>query len=229
MKFLAPIFVAAVAAKPGFGNLLGPIIEGETCPDVLGSTNLTSANIEQYLGTWWQAAAVPFAFAAPRAQCTTAQYSYNSTTRVNVDNSGIQYQPKIDEWGRVHALGQAVYVAPGQLEVGFPFGGNPDYPPQVPSNGVGNYIILSTDVTSSEYTYIYSCDNVGKNKDAMKPIIWILVRDPSNNAFGMTTDQRIEEALAIWSSYGASDNAVNQVRESFRHDNLDPCGAHYPN
>lgn len=145
-------------------------------------------------------------------------------TTVYVDNSEL----RPPNYERKHTYGQAVYVAPGNLEVQFP--GSPNYPPVAPTDRPGNYIILETDETNSQYSYVYSCDSKCKDENdvstcSYKPHFWILVRENSNEQFGMTTKQRWARCMEIFKNAGASDNALEIMKWAHNEYDLEGCEA----
>lgn len=132
-------------------------IVGEACPtNIIPSTNLTLSNLDQYLGRWYALAETPFRDA--ETYCVQADYTLVDAEegRIGVDNSDIKQDKKTGIWFRYHLEGQALYIGPtgGNFQVSFVT--SKDYPPTKDNyrEPWGNYIVLQTDATSSEYTYV---------------------------------------------------------------------------
>lgn len=92
----------------------------------------------------------------------------------------------------------------------------------------GNYIILKTDATSSEYSYVFSCVDWCRNPNkpescSNSPVFWLLNRVPDSNAFGVPVEDRIAEALTIYKQAGASDTAVEYMKNAFYTKNMEFC------
>merc|ERR1711879_958286 len=92
------------------------IIEGEACPNVIGTTKF---NPSTYLGNWFQRAASPFYWSPKEDTCVTAQY-YTPPPNSNYDVQVVNSERKPDG-SRQTSVGKAVINPnqPGTLGVSF--------------------------------------------------------------------------------------------------------------
>lgn len=203
-------------------------IYGELCPTgIVGSSNLTAASLDLYLGTWWTAADCPQPYADNNSKCTYAGYSKLEDPYLQIDNSEI---PSGQSRRHVYATGVLLNNKPGEFYVTFK--GAPDYPPN-PDSDTSNLVVLGTDKNHQVYAYTYSCvegcDDPNHAPDDLsscysEPNFWIMMRDTSNYVDGLTTRDRWNQVMKIYKQAGASDNAVKIMTDNYNLNDISYCG-----
>merc|ERR1711860_102246 len=153
-----------------------PQLAKEACPEV---TLKKDFDVTQYLGKWYQQAAIPAFFSPAGSSCVRASYGLLDDGYVSVHNS--QTTRRTHEYDEI--CGYAYQVdpvnEPADLRVNFPAS-----PP-------GIYWVLDTDYEN--FTAIYSCEVVGIKFEYG----WVMTRDPNpsqeliDQVFKVFTDQGI--------------------------------------
>jgi len=133
-----------------------PVFVQGSCPQVTGISDFQ----EDYLGQWFQLAALPAFFASNADACVWAKYSPSgSGPYFSVKNSGISSTTNL----RYEIDGSAIVTGDlGEVNVAF-FG--------PPNAGEPNYYVLDTDYT--EFAYVWNCENFYFSH---VPYLWILNR-----------------------------------------------------
>lgn len=193
------------------------LILNEKCPtNYVLSQNLTTANLDTYLGRWYSLAYTRNPYMRAEDFCPTANYSYDpedpTQQTILVDNSFIWH----DNRTRGDVIGHAYYVQPGNLQVNF-------FNDPRPEVSLGNYQIFDLD---ADHSYVFSCHdwfNPQIKSYQSQPIFWLLTRDWRNQQNGVSTQDRIEYALKWYKQAGASIDAMNQVRKAFMKFNFWAC------
>lgn len=148
-RAVAPVR-GAVGATAGLGSWERPVRPVRT------------VDLERYLGTWLQLAAIPTFFSAPCARDTTAAYALLADGEVDVTNTctGFDGQPVVAE-GQARVVGPR----PSQLEVTFAFtpAGDPIY------QAAGDYWIIGLDQRDYQWAVVGAPD---------RESLFVLSREP---------------------------------------------------
>lgn len=233
MKLITPLCASATLVAADFPGLF---IWNEGCPKNIPTTNnLRLDTLENYTGVWYNNIYSDIAYQTNNADCTVAQYSIDpsdpSGKTVIVDNSQNRERNEDGTWGeRTGGLGSATFIDNGNLDVHFSdftkIPSEKDGP--IAGNGRGNYNILVTDELMQSHSYVFACTDLcifGNFCLYSQPQMWVLSRsnDMSQPWNGKTWEERSEELLDYYRAMGASERAVNKVRESFTFSTFDTC------
>jgi len=178
------------------------IIWGQDCPDVNGAPDF---NLTDYLGQWYQLAALPFVFVNTATTCVWAKYAMLPNGNIAVNNTYVK------DGKRSGITGEAAPIAnttSGELDVEF-------FRSPSPTRDA-NYIVLNTDY--SDFSYVWSCTSFYFGHS---PKLWLL-----NRRYNYTlpyVKEQAKNALEILKAFGYDTKSSDEVWRSLLATNQTNC------